>query len=165
MCIQLDRGIKMHFTPALLDAAKAAQGITSDYRLCRVLGVTDHALYTYRRGRTPDDERGLKLAEMAGLDGSWVLVNLSAERAKDPAQRAAYITAATILAAAHPARTVDILSRLKMEATPPKFPRADGLNGPKTASVRADNTLYIVASVLRMLAKWMSRTRSSFALA
>ncbi len=132
----------MHFTPALLDAAKAAQGITSDYRLCRVLGVTDHALYTYRRGRTPDDERGLKLAEMAGLDGSWVLVNLSAERAKDPAQRAAYITAATILAAAHPARTVDILSRLNREVELPKSESVNGSKGPFLAPVGAGSTRY-----------------------
>ncbi|WP_290866713.1 hypothetical protein [Aquabacterium sp.] len=84
-------------TAKLLDAAKRAQGITSEYRLARVLGVTDSALWNYRHGRTPDDERALKIAALAGLDARYVLVCLAAERAKDDASRAVLLASAAIL--------------------------------------------------------------------
>lgn len=98
-------------TNALLDAAKRSQGITSDYRLARTFGVTDNTLYNYRHGRTPDDERALKLAHMAGLHPAFVLVSLAAERAKDDASRAAFVFAAKVIAATHPTQTVDILPK------------------------------------------------------
>jgi hypothetical protein len=97
-------------TNTLLDAAKRAQSIPSDYRLCRVMGVTDHTLYNYRHGRTPDDERARRLAEMAGLHVGFVLVCMAAERAKDDETRRHLLDVAQTIAAVHPSQTVDILS-------------------------------------------------------
>lgn len=85
-------------TQTLLDAAKHAQGITSEYRLARVIGIGDNTLYYYRHGRTPDDPRALRLAELAGLNPGWVLLCLAAERAKDDATRQAFTKAADDLA-------------------------------------------------------------------
>lgn len=83
----------------LLDAAKLAQGIRSEYRLARVLGVSDNGLYNYRHGRTPDDERALRLAVLAGLNVPYVLTCMAAERAKDADIKATLTKAAHELAA------------------------------------------------------------------
>lgn len=87
----------MMTTHELLDAAKAAQGIRSEYRLARVLNIGDNALYNYRHGRTPDDERALRLALLAGISVPYVLTCMAAERAKDPEVKAAFIEAANAL--------------------------------------------------------------------
>lgn len=81
-------------TDQLLDAAKQAQGIRSEYRLARLLNIGDNALYNYRHGRTPDDERALKLARLAGLNVPYVLTCMAAERAKDEEVKAALMEAA-----------------------------------------------------------------------
>lgn len=69
-------------TRSLLQAVKAAQGITSDYRLARFLGVTDNTVGNWQHGRSrPDDATAVRLAELAGLDAAEVLASLYAERA------------------------------------------------------------------------------------
>lgn len=97
-------------TAQLLDAAKRGQSITSDYRLCRVLGVTDHTLYNYRHGRTPADEQAVRLAAMAGIHPGFVLCCLGAERAKEESLKAIFLDSARVIAAAFPGQTTDILS-------------------------------------------------------
>lgn len=85
-------------TRALLDAAKSAQGIGSDYRLARTLGCTDTTIHNYRHGKThPDEVQSLQLAAMAGLDPSYVLVSMAAQRAKTEAARAHFERAAVAL--------------------------------------------------------------------
>jgi hypothetical protein len=80
----------MFSTPMLLDAARKASGIPSDYRLARVICVADHTLYNYRHGgRTPADEHVMKLAELAKLDVGFVLLCMCYERAKTPERKAA----------------------------------------------------------------------------
>jgi transcriptional regulator with XRE-family HTH domain len=96
-------------TSQLLDAAKLAQNIGSEYRFARVLGVADNTLYNYRHGRTPDDERALKLAKMAGFDIGYALICMAAERTKDAEARASFLVAAAALEKAFPGQTVDIL--------------------------------------------------------
>lgn len=81
----------MHTTQQLLDAAKARQGLPSDYKLGVTLGLTDSALSNYRKGRShPDDLVGAKLADLAGLDAGYVLSCLHAERAKNDETRAVW---------------------------------------------------------------------------
>lgn len=99
-------------TNALLDAAKTNNGITSEYRLCRVIGVSDNTLYNWRHGKTPDDVNAAKLAEMARLDIGYVLASLSAERSKDEGLKAAWAKAAKRLETALPAVFLLILSML-----------------------------------------------------
>lgn len=75
----------MQTTKQLLDRAKKAQGIESDYKLAQELGVVQTAVTNWRSGRShPDDERAAKLAEMAGQDPLSVIAELHAARAKTP---------------------------------------------------------------------------------
>jgi len=86
MCFHMNGGSHMNTQTIdfLIDAAKAAKGIESDYRLAKVLGVTDHTIYNYRHGRSrPDELRTFQLCEMAGIDPSPWLMDIHAERAKD----------------------------------------------------------------------------------
>lgn len=85
-------------TRALLDAVKAAHGIGSDYRLARVLGCSDNTIHNYRHGKThPDEVQSLQLAAMAGLNPSYVLVSMAAQRAKTDAAREHFKRAADAL--------------------------------------------------------------------
>jgi hypothetical protein len=98
-------------TNALLDAAKRAHSMPSDYRLCRVLGATDNTLYNWRKGKShPDETYSFKLAKLAGLDLAFVLISMAALRAPSDEIRATLLAAADDIARKNPAQTVDILS-------------------------------------------------------
>lgn len=86
----------MSFTQKLLDRAKKAQGIESDYRLAQVAGVAKTAVTNYRSGRNaPDDEVAARLAELAGMNPESVIAELHAERAKTPEMRALWLRMAS----------------------------------------------------------------------
>lgn len=71
-------------TAELLAAAKARQGIPSNYRLARVLDVPESTVQRWNTGRgRPDDRYSAKLAELAGLDACEVVASINAERAED----------------------------------------------------------------------------------
>lgn len=68
----------------LMDMAKRAQGFPSDYRLGKVLGVSENTIYNYRHGISrPDELRTFKLCKLAGVDPAPWLIDLHASRAKD----------------------------------------------------------------------------------
>jgi transcriptional regulator with XRE-family HTH domain len=77
-------------TNDLLDRVKAVQGIKSEYRLCRVVGVADQTLANWRKGKAPSDEYAAKLAQLAQMDMGLVLASIAAERVKDPTLQAAF---------------------------------------------------------------------------
>lgn len=84
--------------PQLLDAARSASSLPSDYRLSRVLGIADNTLYNYRHaGRVPTDDVVLRLANLAKLPAPYVLNCMAAERSKEPELRAAFLAAAAAL--------------------------------------------------------------------
>lgn len=88
----------MQTTKQLLDRAKKAQGIESDYKLAQVLGVVTSAVTNYRAGRShPDDAVAARLAELAGQDPSSVIAELHAERAKTPEVRQLWLRMANQL--------------------------------------------------------------------
>lgn len=75
----------MQTTKQLLDRAKKAQNIESDYKLAQSLGVVQSAVTHWRSGRSsPDDVIAARLAEMAGQDPLSVIAELHAARAKTP---------------------------------------------------------------------------------
>ena len=95
----------------LLAAAKSAQGIPSNYRLARVLGVSDQTVFNWSKGhKVPDDATGLRLADMAGLDRGAVLAALHAARASDAAIADAWASAARRLLNTAAALALAILS-------------------------------------------------------
>lgn len=70
-------------TAELMAAAKARAGIPSNYRLAKVLGVTETTVMRWNTGRsTPDDEPARRLAELAELDAGFVVASIRAEREK-----------------------------------------------------------------------------------
>lgn len=72
----------VHTTIDLLDAAKARQGVSSDYKLALLLHVKPSAVGNYRHGRShPDDEICGRLADLAGLDRGYVVACVHATRA------------------------------------------------------------------------------------
>ena len=75
-------GFLMITVTVLMDRAKAAAGIPSNYRLARVLDVTENTVSNWKHGRKlPDESTALRLAEMAGLDAGEVLASVRAARA------------------------------------------------------------------------------------
>jgi hypothetical protein len=75
----------------LLSAAKRGSGIPSNYRLARVLDLTDSAVQRWSTGRgVPDDAQAIRMANMAGLDPGYVVAAVRALREKDAAIRAVW---------------------------------------------------------------------------
>ncbi|MFY7915873.1 MAG: DUF3693 domain-containing protein [Rubrivivax sp.] len=73
----------------LLSAAKTGAGIPSNYRLARVLGVSDNTVGNWQHGRAfPDDEMAARLAAMGHLDPGAVVASMHAQRASSEPQRA-----------------------------------------------------------------------------
>jgi transcriptional regulator with XRE-family HTH domain len=80
----------MSYTLGLMDAAKTAAGIASDYRLAQVLGVTRATVSTWRSGRHfPGYSMAYALADMAGVDRGAALVGIGVDRAGLPENRPA----------------------------------------------------------------------------
>lgn len=83
---------------SLLDAARSASGIQSDYRLARVIGASDNTVYNWRHGiSSPDEKYSLKLSELSHLPLPFVLNLTASMRTKDGALKAAYLDAARAL--------------------------------------------------------------------
>ena len=79
----------MSFTTELMDAARKAQGIQSDYRLAQVLGVGRTAVSSWRVGRTfPMFSTTYKLAQMAGMDLGAAHLGVGLDRMNNPEGRA-----------------------------------------------------------------------------
>ena len=82
----------MKTTNDLLDSAKKAQGVESDYRLAQLLGVSKNAITNYRYGKScPEDEVAIRLSGMVGRDPASVIAEMHAERAKSPEVRAIWL--------------------------------------------------------------------------
>ena len=75
----------MQTTNQLLDRIKADKQITSDYRLAKVLCVTKSAITNYRYGKSsPNDEVGIRMADLLNADPGHITACLHAERAQSP---------------------------------------------------------------------------------
>ena len=80
-------------TLELLEAVKERRGITSDYALAKVLGVTQSAVSSYRTGRSRiDDDVALTVAEILQMHPMQVIAAANAERAKTEEQRARWLS-------------------------------------------------------------------------
>jgi hypothetical protein len=66
-----------------LDAVKRAQGIASDYRLSKNLGVSVQAVSNWRRtGKTPETFTCYLIAQILGIDPARVVADIERERAE-----------------------------------------------------------------------------------
>lgn len=75
----------------VLDAARAAQKVQSDYKLSMVTGIREGTLSSYRLGKTlPDEKHCVKLAEALGEDSGFLILEMQANRARDPLVKSLY---------------------------------------------------------------------------
>lgn len=85
----------MHTTQELLDAAKTHSSIHSDYRLAKVMDVTEKTVANWRHGRArPDELSAVKLSNLAGLDPMYAIACIQAERATKPEIKTLWLTLA-----------------------------------------------------------------------
>lgn len=98
--INLKTGVFMRTILEVLDQAKRALNITSDYRLAIMLGIGESALSNYRQGRSlPDEKAAAKLAAAMGEKPDLLLVEIQAQRVKDLESKAMWMNLAKRLQA------------------------------------------------------------------
>lgn len=72
----------------VLQRAKEAQNVKSDYKLALCIGIGETALANYRHGRSlPDEKACRKLALCMGEDPAILTVQMQARRSKDKETR------------------------------------------------------------------------------
>lgn len=84
-CVVVTRrtgGFPVNKTLELLDRAKAASGLPTDYKLAQVLDVAFSTIAAYRKGRAhPSLPTVMRLAELAGTDPDQAWLAVCVERA------------------------------------------------------------------------------------
>lgn len=146
----------MFTTLDLIEAAKTAQAIPSNYRLARVLEVPEGTVQRWNTGRNlPDDAACFRLAELAHLDPGFVVASIRAERAKDAAESMTWRKIAARLQAAGSAAAVVILSAglLGVSFTPDAQART-----PSPAQNRdsASSVYYVNRRIWRAVLQWFT---------
>ncbi len=117
----------------LLDKSKACAGIESDYRLAKLIGITNSAITNYRTKKTTPDERVIqKLCALTGDDPDVISALLQSRRARTPEGKELWLRVAKRLAAAAAAGAV---SASVLAATPLPYPLSD-----------TDDRLYLMLS-------------------
>lgn len=94
----------MTYTPKslseIMDLAKERQGLDSDRKLAKKIGVASPATFRWRKNHTwPNDDHMEQLAQMAGLDAELCLIELQIWKNEGHA-KAAWVHIAERLAAA-----------------------------------------------------------------
>ncbi len=126
----------------LLAAVRTAQNIPSNYRLARVLGVTDKTVSRWQGGENaPDDPMVERLAALAGLDPDLVLVSMRAHREHTPEGRARWERIAHRLERA----AVAACAVLAVCGAPDNVSASTH----DTQSTAADSTVYTLSALLR----------------
>lgn len=75
----------MNFTNQLLDSVKTKYGLTSDYQLCKKLGVSSSRVGNYRSERSVLDwDIAFQLADMLQVDDQYVVYGLLEDKYKNP---------------------------------------------------------------------------------
>lgn len=104
----------------LLDAIKAGQKITSDYKLAMYLGVSQGTVQNWRHGRSlPDQKAVTRIALELGLDPDVLLLQVESQRAATDYAKSAWLRIAQRLeaGAAHVAVLVAV-GLVSMVSTP-----------------------------------------------
>lgn len=90
----------MSVTRELLDMLKATDGGLSDYRVAKIIGVTQQTMTKYNKEQLSlSPERIISACEFLGKDPYLWLVKLNAERARCTAEKEVWESALTRMAA------------------------------------------------------------------
>lgn len=130
-------------TKKLLQAVKEAHGIPSNYKLAPFLGVTEHTVGSWNVGRNlPDEKMSVRLAELAGLDPSYVLASIAAERAKDEGVKAAWASLAKRLEGIAAALVLAILANLGAVSFDRGALASTGIEAPSVAKMAISHVIH-----------------------
>lgn len=122
----------MHTTKGFLTAVKARHGLTSDYQLAQVLGVTRASISTLQLGRSfLGHDSAMKVAELLDLDPAYVIACTDAERAKTDKIRTVYARIAGAFA------TVAIVAGITAPPSPAHAKSASSVYYVKSRKLRA----------------------------
>jgi DNA-binding XRE family transcriptional regulator len=103
----------------LMTAAKTGAGIPSNYRLAKVLEVTEHTVGNWQNGRAlPNEALTIRLAELAGLDPAPFLAEMAAGRAKDDEARGVWLAIADRLRKAPIGAAAALMLAMSFAGTP-----------------------------------------------
>ncbi|WP_312129368.1 DUF3693 domain-containing protein [Diaphorobacter nitroreducens] len=88
---------------SVLDQAREAHGLKSDYQLCKAFGLAPNSVSHWRHGRALPDEKACRvLADAAGIDPLVLAAQVQAQRSKTAEARSMWEQIAERLAlAAH----------------------------------------------------------------
>lgn len=127
----------------LLDAAKAGEGIDSDYRLAKVIGITHTVVSSYRLGKSmPNDKILSQLCALSGDDVAVVAAEIQAARAQSPEGKNMWLMIAKRLSGGASTAILTVLIAICLIATLPG-PARSGQGAPDQA--RPFTFLYIVS--------------------
>jgi hypothetical protein len=114
----------------LLDRAKAGGHIESDYRLCKVIGITHQAVSGYRMGiALPKDKVIAQLCALSGDDPHLVMAQIQAERASSPEAKNLWSTLAARLSGVASTAFLSVVITISLIAGYASSARASGLFG------------------------------------
>lgn len=146
----------------LLDRAKAAGHIDTDYRLAKILSINQSALGNYRAGRSLPNEKILsQLCALSGDDPGVMAAEIQAERAKSDEGKSLWLAIAARLASDRRALVrgatsaiLSVLFTIGLIAAPADSARAGGLDSQQKPSV---NFLYIVSGAFLTVSDFIER--------
>ena len=102
----------------LLDRAKARGQIDSDYRLAKVIGITQSAVSNYRAQKTMPDARVLEqLCALSGDDVAVVMAEIQAQRERTPEGRNMWLMVAKRLAGGAHTAILSVLAAMVFVAS------------------------------------------------
>ena len=141
----------------LLDSAKEKGNIESDYRLAKVIGITQSAVSNYRAHKTMPDERVLEqLCALSGDDLAVIAAQVQAERARTSEGKNMWLMIARRLAGG---ASTAILSVLFCVVVLAGYPRPAWAANDTDRFAHCLTFLYIVSSTFFSVTEF-SRTRS-----
>lgn len=139
----------------LLDRAKARAGFESDYRLAKVIGISQGTMNGYRHGKSMPDARVLEqLCALSGDDPDVIGAQVQAERERTKEGKALWLrVAARLQAGAATVMTAIfsvVLALLFVAGTPGTAQAVE--RSPQCERVLTN--LYIASSKLRVRLRW-----------
>lgn len=113
----------MRSTLEFLDAVKARHSLTSDYSLAPILGVTKQEVSKLRNSKAfLGDQTAIQVAKLLEIDPAEVLSAVHAERAKTPAEKAAWASIFQRITTA----ACGVLLGVSTISPPPEAPAGEG---------------------------------------
>lgn len=73
-----------------IEEIKRANGLDTDYKVCKLFGWSRNKVSQYKNGQTMDNEAARQVAEVLEIPVMAVIADMEAERQKDPAKKKAW---------------------------------------------------------------------------